>query len=74
MMFSLGERAPGWEGGARATISGITRHTTSAHLLRAGMEAVALRLAAVAKLMGGRNSKIFQNEDVIALLLYSACC
>ena len=33
--------APHWNADARGTISGITRATTSAHLVRAGLEAVA---------------------------------
>ena len=33
--------APHWDADARGTISGITRATTSAHLVRAGLEAIA---------------------------------
>lgn len=50
--FLSGERAPGWEPEAQATITGITRRTTAAHLVRAGLESVALRLAAVLERMG----------------------
>jgi gluconokinase len=40
-----GERAPGWSDRAGATIHGLTRATTPVELLRAGLEAVALRFA-----------------------------
>jgi gluconokinase len=58
--FLSGERAPGWNDNAQATISGITRNTRPAHLIRAGMEAVALRIAAVLNLM-----RPFVPEDAI---------
>ncbi|MBX3001121.1 MAG: hypothetical protein KF893_21540 [Caldilineaceae bacterium] len=41
--FLRSERSPGWATNARLTISGISAETTSAHLLRAGLEAVAYR-------------------------------
>lgn len=49
--FLSGERAPGWNPDAKATITGLTKHTTGADVYRAGLEAVALRLAAVVRLM-----------------------
>lgn len=45
--FISGERSLGWHAEARMTISGISIHTSPAAILRAGMEAVAYRLAAV---------------------------
>ncbi len=45
--FLTGERAPGWHSDAPAVFMGMTPETTSAHLLRAALEAVALRYAAI---------------------------
>ncbi len=45
--FLAGERSPGWAGDARATLHGLTLSTTSMHILRAGLEAVAFRIALV---------------------------
>ncbi len=42
-----GERAPGWRGELRAVLAGLSLDTRPLDLLRAGMEAVALRLALV---------------------------
>lgn len=47
--FLNGERSPGWADQARLTLDGISAATTPAHLLRAGMEAVALRLGLIAQ-------------------------
>ncbi|MBX3050390.1 MAG: gluconokinase [Caldilineaceae bacterium] len=41
--FLRSERSPGWANDAKMTISGITANTTPAHILRAVLEAVALR-------------------------------
>jgi gluconokinase len=41
--FLAGERSPGWVAHARASISGLSLDTKPAQILRAGMEAVALR-------------------------------
>ncbi|MBI1845989.1 MAG: gluconokinase [Candidatus Rokubacteria bacterium] len=49
--FLAGERAPGWRDGLRATIAGLTLDTTGVDLARAGLEAVALRLARVHDLL-----------------------
>ena len=49
--FLAGERAPGWAGHARATIHGLTLATTSLDILRAGLEAVAYRIALVFELL-----------------------
>ncbi|MCA9878819.1 MAG: hypothetical protein KC442_13595, partial [Thermomicrobiales bacterium] len=45
--FLAGERSPSWHDNATAVILGLTQATTPADLLRAGMEAVAYRLAAI---------------------------
>jgi gluconokinase len=45
--FLSGERAPGWQGHARATIHGLSEATTPVEILRAAMEAVAYRVALV---------------------------
>ena len=49
--FWAGERSPGWHVGARATVSGMNLHTTSADILRASQEAVAYTFAAVRDLL-----------------------
>jgi gluconokinase len=45
--FLAGERSPGWAADARATIHGLSLDTRPADVLRAGMEAVALRFAII---------------------------
>jgi gluconokinase len=45
--FLSGERSPGWQGQARATIHGISRATIPLEIMQAGMEAVAYRIALV---------------------------
>ncbi len=45
--FLTGERSPGWRPEARAALAGLSLGTTAADILRALMEAVAYRLAAV---------------------------
>ncbi len=42
--FLAGERSPGWQPARRATLAGLTLATTPLHILRAGLEAVALGL------------------------------
>jgi gluconokinase len=49
--FLAGERAPGWAGQARATIHGLSLATTPLEILRAGLEAVAYRIAIVFELL-----------------------
>jgi len=49
--FLAGERSPGWAGHARATIHGLTLATTPLDVLRAGLEAVAYRIALVFDLL-----------------------
>jgi gluconokinase len=45
--FLAGERSPGWHDDATAVIAGLTVATRPEHLIRAGMEAIAYRLADV---------------------------
>lgn len=45
--FLAGERSPLWHDNATAVFFGLTQATTPADLLRAGMEAIAYRLAAI---------------------------
>ena len=45
--FLSGERAPGYHGEAHCTITGINPATTTPHLVRAGVEAVVLRLSEI---------------------------
>ena len=45
--FLAGERAPGWRGDRRATITGLGLGTTALDVTQAALEAVALRLALV---------------------------
>jgi len=49
--FLAGERSPGWVGDARATIHGFSLATTPLDILRAGLEAVAYRVALVFDLL-----------------------
>jgi len=49
--FLSGERSTGFRGGAQACISGLTRETTSAHIMYACLESVILRLGCVMKLL-----------------------
>jgi gluconokinase len=50
--FLAGERAPGWRGGRRATIAGLSLDTTALDVVHAALEAVALRLCLVYALLG----------------------
>jgi gluconokinase len=45
--FLAGERSPGWHDDASGVIAGLTLSTRPKHLIRAGMESVAYRLADV---------------------------
>jgi gluconokinase len=49
--FLLGERAPEWDASVPSAVIGIRLHHTSLHLLRAFMEAVALRMALIHRLV-----------------------
>jgi gluconokinase len=50
--FLAGERAPGWQGERRAVLAGLALDTSALSILRAMLEAVALRLARVYELLG----------------------
>jgi gluconokinase len=50
--FLAGERSPGWAPVARGAVVGLTLATRPIDLLRAGLEAVALRFALLADLLG----------------------
>ena len=49
--FLAGERSPGWAGHARAVFEGLSMATTSLEIVRAGLEAVALRIGLVFDLL-----------------------
>jgi len=49
--FLTGERSPGWRGDAKAAVAGMSLATTAPQILRALVEAVAYRLAAVHDLL-----------------------
>ncbi len=51
-----GERAPGWRDGRRGAISGLRLDTRGIEIVRAALESVALRLAAVYDLLAPRAS------------------
>ena len=51
--FLGGERSPGWAAQAKAAIAGLSLSTTAADLVRAALEAVAYRLAAVHDSLSG---------------------
>ncbi len=51
--FLAGERSTGWASRASAVFDGVTLHTRPVDLLRAGMEAVALRFAEVWSILRG---------------------
>jgi gluconokinase len=50
--FVAGERAPGWRGERRAALTGLGLDTTALQILRAALEAVALRISLVYDLLG----------------------
>jgi gluconokinase len=49
--FLAGERSPGWRGQRRATITGLSLDTTAIEVVHAALEAVALRLTLVYRLL-----------------------
>ena len=57
--FLAGERSLGWHGEARATIAGVSAHTTPAEIVRAALEALAYRIAIVhERLMTARDAHV----------------
>ncbi|HEU4368139.1 MAG TPA: gluconokinase [Methylomirabilota bacterium] len=55
--FLAGERAPGWRGGRRAAIAGLSLDSTALDVVHAALEAVALRLALVYALLAPHASR-----------------
>jgi gluconokinase len=53
-----GERGPGWSDRAGAVIDGLTRATTPVHVLRAGLEAVALQFAVIDRDLPGEQTVV----------------
>jgi gluconokinase len=49
--FLAGERAPGWRGDKRAVVAGLSLDTSALDIAQAALEAVALRLALVYRLL-----------------------
>lgn len=49
--FLAGERSPGWQAKARATITGMSLHTQPIDILRASIESVAFRFAKIRRLL-----------------------
>jgi gluconokinase len=49
--FLSGERSTGYRAGATGAIMGLTRDTSSAHLMKASLEGISLRLRAVLELI-----------------------
>jgi len=47
-----GERAPGWAADARGAVAGLSLSTGPLHILRAGMEAVAIRIGRLVRALG----------------------
>jgi gluconokinase len=61
--FLAGERSPGWAENAQATLHGLNLSTRPVDILRAGLEAIALRFALVYRLV---NQAVPQAREVIA--------
>lgn len=61
--FWAGERSPGWHLDARAVVVGMNLHTTPLDILRASLEAVAYRFAAVHDLL---NAQFPDATDILA--------
>jgi len=59
--FFTGERSPGWNAHATATIHGLTLATTKPDILQAALEAVALRLSMIQQAMGS----VADEENII---------
>ena len=61
--FWAGERSPGWHASARATITGLTLHSTPMDILRAGLEATAYCFASIHERLGTVND---EGHEIIA--------
>ncbi len=61
-----GERTPGWASGAKGTITGLSMATRPVEILRAAMEAIALRFALIARRLDEAFPEGCDNRQVIA--------
>ena len=61
-----GERGPGWADDANGTVAGLSLSTTPAEILRAAMEAVALRFALIAEKLEAAFPKGARDREVVA--------
>jgi gluconokinase len=66
--FLAGERAPGWRGQRRATITGLSLDTTALDVVHAALEAVALRLATREHLIVASGGAISRSRIWIRML------
>lgn len=58
--FLAGERSPGWQAHARAVVAGLRLASKPVEILRAGMEAIALRFALIHELLKGAVPQVKQ--------------
>lgn len=61
--FLTGERSPGWNGAARAAITGLSLNTQSVDILRAGLESVCYRFGMIHELL---QPEVSQAKEVVA--------
>jgi len=61
--FLSGERSTGYRAGATGAIMGLTRDTSSEHLMKAALEGISLRLCAVLDLILKARRDSFQNNN-----------
>jgi gluconokinase len=61
--FWGGERSPGWASGARGAIVGLSLHTRPAEILRAALEAIALRFGLLDEIL---REAVPEGKEVIA--------
>ena len=61
--FLSGERSTGYRAGATGAIMGLTRDTSSEHLMKAALEGISLRLCAVLELILKARHDSFQDND-----------
>jgi gluconokinase len=61
--FLAGERAPGWRGDRRGAVAGLSLDTGPLDIARASLEAVALRLALVYRLLAPHAARV---HDIVA--------
>ncbi len=61
-----GERGPGWADTANGTVAGLSMATSPAEILRAAMEAVALRFALIAERLDAAFPEGSSSREVIA--------